>query len=85
MVPSLLLLIAVGAMGTAADPASQLYYREWGGIASSKIHLLAAATVWFVNLSVSVWEFFAIKRNGQLVQQVLSQVREIRVNKGLEV
>lgn len=80
----LLLLTTVG-FGAAADPASRLGFTGWGGLSASSVHLLVALTTVCCNLFVNFREFQAIERNGQLVQEILEKVREIRIARGLPV
>lgn len=80
----LLLLTTVG-FGAAADPASRLGFTGWAGLSASTVHLLVALTTVCCNVLVNVLEFQAIERNGQLVQEVLEKVREIRIARGLPV
>lgn len=82
---SLLLLIATGGLGGAADPASAV---AWGGVGpftAAGLHYLVACTTLTVNLLVNVREYVAIDRNGNLVNEVLTEVRRIRTERGLPV
>jgi len=49
------------------------------------IHFLVAATMCAVNVLVNCWEFVAIHRNSVLIEEVLQQVRRIRLERGLPV
>lgn len=81
----LLLLIVTGGFGAAADPASAAGFKGWGGIPAGTIHMLIALTTGCINLCVNLGEYLAISRNGELVEKILSEVRAIRISKGLEV
>jgi hypothetical protein len=81
----LLLLIATGAFGAAADPASPVGFRGWFGLSPTAIHFTVAAATLCANALVNFWEFQAIDRNGEIVNAVLADVRRIRQEKGLPV
>ncbi len=82
---AIVLLVATGAFGTAADPASPVGFQGWVGLSAATIHLLSASTMVAVNLLVNVWELQAIQRNGQLIEEVLDEVKRIRTERGLPV
>ena len=81
----LLLLLTTIGFGAAADPASRLGFTGWASLSASTLHLLVALTTVGCNLLVNVREFHALERNGQLVIEVMSKVREIRIARGLPV
>ena len=85
MVACLLLLVGTGALGAAADPASPVGFAGWGGLSAATTHLVAALVTVACNGLVNLWEYFALDRNGRLVQQVVDEVRRIRVERGLPV
>jgi hypothetical protein len=85
MVISLLLLIGTGALGAAADPASAVGFRGIGPLSAAQVHLWFAVVALAVNAGVNAWEYSALSHNGTLVAEVLTQVRQIRVERGLEV
>lgn len=80
-----LMLLATGALGAAADPASPWKGKGWGPMTASSIHLIAALTTLAANLWVTCLEFLALEKNGEIVDQVLGEVRRIRIEKGLAV
>lgn len=80
-----LLLPAIIGFGAASDPASRSGFSGWAGLSASSVHLLVALMTVFCNVFVNFREFQAIERNGQLVQEVLEKVREIRIARGLPV
>jgi len=82
---SLVLLIATGALGGAADPASAVGFRGIAGLTAGQVHLAGAVLTLLVNAAVNVWEYAALRRNGDLVNRVLQEVRRIRLERGLEV
>lgn len=82
---SLLLLISTGAFGGAADPASALGFKGFGPLSAAHVHLLVASVTVMFNLMVNVWEYNALSRNGQLVNEVLQEVRRMRTERGLPV
>ena len=79
------LLLATGAFGTAADPASPVGFQGWAGLSAATIHLLLASITVAVNLLVNVWELQAIQRNSRLIEEVLAEVKRIRTERGLPV
>ncbi len=79
------LLIATGAFGGVADPASNVNWKGIGPLTSAWVHFLVACAMLAVNLLVNVTEFLAIQRNGRLVNDVLGEVRRIREERGLPV
>jgi hypothetical protein len=85
MTVCLLLLIATGAFGAAADPASAVGFRGWGSLSAAHIHLLISVTTLALNMGAYGWEYLALRRNGELVTEVLSHVRRIRTDRGLPV
>lgn len=85
MTLSLLLLIATGAFGAAADPASAVGFRGFGSLSGPQVHMLLAAGTFAFNLVVNVFEWRALTSNGALVDEVLAEVRRIRLERGLEV
>lgn len=85
MVGGILLLIVTGAFGGAADPASAFGFKGFGSLSAGQVHLTVAALTLLWNVFVNILEFQAVMRNGALVNEVLEQVRRIRIEKGLEV
>ena len=85
MVLCFVMLVMTGAFGAAADPASPMQSRGWGGISASTIHLIAALATVAVNFFVTWLEFRALEQNGEIVDRVLAEVRRIRLKKGLAV
>ena len=80
----LLLLITIG-FGAAADPAARLGFSGWAGLSASTWHLLVALATLGTNFFANVREFQSLERNGQLVNEVVAKVREIRIARGLPV
>lgn len=85
MVICFFLLVMTGALGAAADPASPMQSKGWAGLPASTIHLITAIIAVAANLLVNWLEFHALERNGEIVDQVLAEVRRIRLEKGLAV
>ena len=85
MCGSLLLLLVTIGFGAAADPASKMGFSGWNGLSAGMCHMLVALTTVCVNFFANVREFQALERNGQLVQEVVEKVREIRIARGLPV
>ena len=85
MVLCFVLLLATGAFGAAADPASPMQAKGIAGIPASRIHLFAAIATIAANFFVSWLEFRALEKNSEIVDQVLAEVRRIRLEKGLAI
>jgi hypothetical protein len=85
MVGCLGLLVATGALGAAADPASAVAFGGWGGVPAATIHLIAAAVAIGLNVCVNLWEYVALERNAALIESVMVEVRRIRAERGLPV
>ena len=85
MIVAVLLLVVAGAFGAAVDPGSSVDFRGWFGLSPNSIHLLIASIALAVNFLVNIREFQSINRNGQLIEQVLQEVRHIREEHGLPV
>ncbi len=81
----LLLLLTTAGFGAAADPATRLGSSGWGGLSTSTLHLLVAITTICCNFLVNVREFHVLERNGQLINEVMAMVREIRIDRNLPV
>lgn len=85
MMVCFLMLIATGAFGAAADPASAVGFRGFWGFSGGAVHMTVALTTWAFNLLVNVYQFQVLTRNGELIESVLADVRRIRIEKGLSV
>lgn len=85
MTVCLLLLLTTVGFGAAADPASKSGFAGWFGLSASTWHMLVAAATLCFNFVANLREFHALERNGELIQEVLRKVREIRVARGLPV
>ena len=85
MVLCFALLVITGAFGAAADPASPMQAKGWFGYSPGVIHSIVAITTILANLYVNWLEFRALERNGELIDQVLAEVRRIRLENGLAV
>ena len=59
--------------------------RGWWGFSAATIHLIAAIFTVLVNVAVNYLEFRALERNGEIIDQVLAEVKRIRLEKGLAV
>ena len=56
-----------------------------GAVSPSRVHLVFAVLTIVFNLAVNAMEYRAIRRNGQLIVEVVSEVRRIREARGLPV
>jgi hypothetical protein len=71
-----LLLVATGALGAVADPATTASLQKTVNINDS---------TWIVNIIINMTQYFAITKNSAIVEGVLAEVRRIRLEKGLPV
>ena len=85
LMAAVLLLLFTGALGAAADPASPVEFTGVAGIDAATIHFLLAATTIGVQLIVNGLEYLAIQNNMDLIEQVMGEVRRIRIDRGLPV
>jgi hypothetical protein len=85
MMVCFLMLIATGAFGAAADPASAVGFRGFWGFSGGAVHMTIALITWGINLLVNVYQFQVLTRNGELVEDVLAEVKRIRIENGLSV
>ncbi|MCA9067818.1 MAG: hypothetical protein KDA84_02785 [Planctomycetaceae bacterium] len=83
MVGTVFLLIAAGAFGAAADPASTVGFQGWLGIPAATWHFLVATLALGLHLVATFVEYFAIVRNGELIEEVMQAVGRIRQENGL--
>lgn len=81
----LLLLIVTGAIGASVDPASSVNFTGFAGLSGAMVHFLSAATTIACHLLLIAWEYQAIDRNGEMIEEVLHEVRSIREQRGLPV
>jgi hypothetical protein len=79
MIGCVLLLLATGAFGAIADPASGSDMP-----AAATIHRALAAFTVAANLLVSWIEYAAIERNGRLVADVFAEVQRMRRERGMD-
>lgn len=82
---SMLAVVGVVALGGAADPAASLQLKPPGGLTWANIHLIGAiAGLALVGLG------FVVQRNNmeanhEIVGEVMEAVRQVRLERGLEV
>lgn len=81
----MLLLIATGALGAIADPATPMNLDGTLGLTGSRIHFFGAIVTLLANLLTNFLQFVAISRNSHVVDSVLEEVRRIREERGLAV
>ncbi len=79
----ILLLVATGAFGGAADPGSRVGFQGWFGLTGANIHMTVAIAAAALNLFVNLREFASIERNGKIIENVMGEVRRIRTARGL--
>jgi Na+/serine symporter len=85
MTAGFLMLLATGAIGAVADPATPVGFESFLGMSPEMLHFTLAVTTLLMHVWVYWNEYSGIRRNGLLVEEVLRRVREIRVSRGLPV
>ena len=85
MIGCVVLLIVAAAFGAAADRASPVEFRGWAGLSADEVHFFLATLALCINALVHVWQFVLIDRNGELVEEIVREVRRIRQERGLTV
>lgn len=85
LVLGFLLLLTTGAFGAAADPASPIQFSGWLGLSPATCHQLVAIVAVLANVTIHYYEYLTLFENGLIVEQVLAEVRRIRLEKGLAV
>lgn len=80
-----LLLLVTGGFGAAVDPGSSVDFRGWAGFSGPMIHFLLASTTLGANVIVNYLEYQTISRNNHLINQVMNEVRRMRIERGLPV
>lgn len=75
-----LLILATGAFGAIADATSDVSMAH-----ARLIHFSLAIVTVTVNAIANFVELSSIRRNGQVVQQVVQEVNHIRQEQGLEI
>jgi len=78
------LLLAAGTLGAAADPASPVGFTGWLGLEPATLHLLVALAAVGVNTWTHLLEYTALDENAKLIEQMMSHVRRIRDERGLD-
>ena len=81
----LALLIANIPLGALSVDSGDWTLPALGTVSRSHVHLVFAVLTVVVNLAVNVLEYRAIRRNGQLIAEVVAEVRHIREAHGLSV
>ena len=85
LVGAFLLLLATGAFGAAADPASPMQFSGWWGFSPADLHRTLAVLTLLANMAANYYEYLSLFDNGEIVEKVLAEVRRIRMEKGLAV
>lgn len=85
MAVCLLVLIANIPLGALAVDRAPWVLAGVGSISPSRVHLVFSLLTLVVNLAVNAMEYRAIRRNGELIADVLGEVRRIREARGLPV
>ena len=85
MLAAVLLLIVNIPLGALAVDRGDWTLPGLGSVSPSRMHLVVALVTFVVNLAVNAIEYRAIRKNGELIAKVLSDVRRIREARGLPV
>ena len=81
----MLLLILNIPLGASRSTGSIGRCLEWGPSHHRAVHLVFSLLTVLVNLAVNAMEYRAIRRNGELITEVVGEVRRIREARGLPV
>jgi len=81
----LLLLVATGALGAVADPATPASLADSLGVTDAHTHLVGAIVMLTFNVIVTLLEYRAVVGNSKEIDQVLAEVHRIRKERGLPV
>ncbi|MFP6770636.1 MAG: hypothetical protein VB859_20855 [Planctomycetaceae bacterium] len=84
IVGGFVLLVVAGSLGAAADPASPVGFSGVLGLSASTLHLLAATIALLTNAWIYLMEYDALDRNARLIEEIMSEVRRIRDERGLD-
>jgi antirestriction protein len=85
MVVCLLLLISNIPLGALSVDRADWTVRGLGAISPAHVHLVFSILTVIINLAVNAMEYWAIRRNGELIADVVDEVRRIREARGLPV
>jgi hypothetical protein len=85
MAVCLLLLIGNIPFGAMAVDKAEWALPLVGSVSPSHVHLVFSVFTIVVNLAVNAMEYLAIRRNSELIADVLGEVRRIREARGLPV
>jgi membrane associated rhomboid family serine protease len=84
-VASMLTVVAIAALGGAADPGAALRIQPLAGLAWAKVHLLAALG----GMALIGYSFYAqwinTEANKRCIEEILLEVKRIRLERGLSV
>lgn len=83
MVGALALLVLCGASGAMADPAAGPGRDAAASGPAASVHLWFSAVTVVLNAAINVREYRALGRNGEIIEEVMQDVRRIRINRGL--
>jgi hypothetical protein len=79
---SMLVIIAAGAMGAAADPGATVRLGTWMGVAAGRWHLISVLAALAFN-TISYWmEYRALEAHALIIDQVMHQVAQVRAAHG---
>lgn len=79
------MMVATGALGAIADPATPASLDGIMGMSSAEFHFLVALLTVCLNSLTNCIQWVAISRNTELVDGVLGEVHRIRTERGLPV
>lgn len=82
---SMLAIVGVAALGACSDPAAALQVQPPSGIEWHTVHLMSALVV-IAFIGYAFWtEWCNISANSVLVATIMQEVRQIRLERGLDV
>ncbi len=81
----MLVFVVVVASGGAADPSAAVQPPPLGGVQWSTLHLVGVLLGMAALLYVAYFQMTCIRANQKVIHEILQNVREVRVAKGLDV
>ena len=81
----MLAVVGIVALGGAADPAAALHLQPVAGITWSQMHLLGSVLGIAYIAYTFIIEWTNVFANRDVIEEILAEVRRIRMGKGLEV
>lgn len=75
---SMLLIIAAGALGAAADPGATVRLDTWMGVSAERWHLIGVLAALAFNAVSYVVEYRALCAHAEIIEEVMQHVARVR-------